>query len=99
MPFQLGLPEIILVAIIALVFLGPKRLPEASRALGKGVREFRDATSFDHHRSDPVPDEPAPPPPPYTPPPAYAAPYDQQGAIYTPPAAPADQGRRQRESQ
>jgi len=41
MPFQLGLPEVILVLVIALVFLGPKRLPEAGQALGKGMREFR----------------------------------------------------------
>ena len=29
MPFQLGLPEVILVLVVALLFLGPKRLPEA----------------------------------------------------------------------
>lgn len=43
MPFQLGLPEMILVLVIALVVLGPKRLPELARALGKGMREFRQA--------------------------------------------------------
>ena len=42
MPFQLGLPEVILVLVVALLFLGPKRLPEAGRSLGKGIREFKD---------------------------------------------------------
>ena len=42
MPFQLGLPEVILVLVVALLFLGPKRLPEAGRSLGRGIREFKD---------------------------------------------------------
>ena len=33
------------VVIIALVVLGPKRLPEAGRALGKGMREFKDSVN------------------------------------------------------
>ena len=37
--------ELILVLVIALVVLGPKRLPEAGRALGKGLREFKDSVS------------------------------------------------------
>lgn len=45
MPFELGLPEVILVLVIALLFLGPKRLPEAGQALGRGIREFRDGLS------------------------------------------------------
>lgn len=51
MPFQLGLPEMILVLVIALVVLGPKRLPEAGRAAGKGIREFKDAFSVGDGRS------------------------------------------------
>ena len=42
MPFQLGIPEVILVLVVALLFLGPKRLPEAGRSLGRGIREFKD---------------------------------------------------------
>lgn len=41
MPMGIGPMEIILVAIIALVILGPKKLPEAGRALGQGVRELK----------------------------------------------------------
>jgi len=35
--------ELILVLVIALLVLGPKRLPEAGRAVGKGMREFKDS--------------------------------------------------------
>ena len=39
--------HLIIILIIALVVLGPKRLPEVARSVGKGVREFRTAISFD----------------------------------------------------
>ena len=45
MPFQVGAPEVLLVLIIALIVLGPKKLPEAGRSLGKGIREFKDSMS------------------------------------------------------
>jgi sec-independent protein translocase protein TatA len=35
--------ELVVVAIIALLVLGPKRLPDAGRSLGKSMREFKDA--------------------------------------------------------
>jgi len=35
--------HLIFIAAVALVVLGPKRLPEMARALGKGMREFREA--------------------------------------------------------
>jgi sec-independent protein translocase protein TatA len=82
MPFQLGLPEVILVLVIALLFLGPKRLPEAGRSLGKGIREFKDGISG-HDDSPGTPSQatalnpPQPnytPPQSYTPPPAYVPP-------------------------
>lgn len=38
---NIGLPEILVVLIIALIVFGPKRLPELGRSLGKGIREFR----------------------------------------------------------
>ncbi|MDO8209186.1 twin-arginine translocase TatA/TatE family subunit [Conexibacter sp. CPCC 206217] len=40
---QIGPMEIILVLVIALIILGPKKLPEAGRSIGKGMREFKDS--------------------------------------------------------
>jgi len=37
--------EIMVIAVIALIVLGPSRLPEAARSLGKGMREMRDSFS------------------------------------------------------
>ena len=41
--FGIGLPEMLVIAIVALIVLGPDRLPEAARTLGKGVRDLRQA--------------------------------------------------------
>ncbi len=40
--------KILIVFIIALVVLGPKRLPEVGRSLGHGIREFKDSVSGIH---------------------------------------------------
>ena len=40
---NVGPLEIVLVAIIALIVLGPARLPEVARSVGRGMREFRSA--------------------------------------------------------
>ena len=40
---QIGPMEIILVLVVALLVLGPKRLPETGRSLGRGIREFKDS--------------------------------------------------------
>lgn len=42
--FDLGPQEIIVVLLLALLLFGAKRLPEIGKGLGKGIREFRDAT-------------------------------------------------------
>lgn len=42
--FGLSFGEILIIAVIALLLLGEKRLPEAARTLGKGLREIRRAT-------------------------------------------------------
>jgi sec-independent protein translocase protein TatA len=41
--FGLGFGEIAVILFIALIFIGPKKLPELARGLGKGIREFQNA--------------------------------------------------------
>jgi sec-independent protein translocase protein TatA len=53
MPFSVGPGELIIVLIIALIVLGPKKLPEVGRSIGSGMREFRDSLSGEsRHRDD-----------------------------------------------
>ena len=52
MPGQVGVTELLVVLVIALIVLGPKRLPEMARNLGKGVREFKQAISLDSGDDD-----------------------------------------------
>jgi sec-independent protein translocase protein TatA len=64
--------KLLIVLVIALIVLGPKKLPEVGRSLGKGIREFKDGVTGKE-------DEPVQPPPQaITPPPPSPA--------YTPPA-------------
>jgi sec-independent protein translocase protein TatB len=42
--FGLSFGEIVIIAVLALILLGPERLPEAARTVGKGLREFRRVT-------------------------------------------------------
>ena len=48
----LGMPELILILIIALVIFGPSKLPEMGASVGKAIREFRNATK----EADPEPE-------------------------------------------
>lgn len=41
---NIGLPEMLVVLVVALIFLGPTRLPGAARQLGQAMREFRRVT-------------------------------------------------------
>ena len=40
----LGTPEIIVIALVVIIFFGSKRIPELMKGLGKGMREFKNAT-------------------------------------------------------
>jgi len=42
--FGIGMPELLLILALALIVLGPKKLPELAKTLGKGLAEFRRAT-------------------------------------------------------
>lgn len=46
-PLGLGMPEIILIAAILLLLFGGRKIPELMRGLGKGVKEFKDASKGD----------------------------------------------------
>jgi len=41
--FGIGMPELIIIMVIALVVIGPHKLPEMARSLGKGLAEFKKA--------------------------------------------------------
>jgi Tat protein translocase TatB subunit len=43
--FGIGMTELIVIMAIGLIVLGPKRLPELARSLGKGIAEFRRAST------------------------------------------------------
>jgi sec-independent protein translocase protein TatA len=55
---NVGPLELVVVLVIALIVLGPQRLPETARAVGKGLREMRDAlTGHDDDEEDEDEDE------------------------------------------
>jgi sec-independent protein translocase protein TatB len=43
--FGIGVPELLVILVVALIVLGPKRLPEVAKGLGRALAEFRKATS------------------------------------------------------
>ena len=45
MPLGLGAPELIIILVIALIIIGPGKLPDVGSSLGKSIREFRKASS------------------------------------------------------
>jgi sec-independent protein translocase protein TatA len=49
---DVGPGELLIILVIALLVLGPKRLPDAGHAIGKGLREFRQALAGDRDERD-----------------------------------------------
>jgi sec-independent protein translocase protein TatB len=86
--FGLGFGEIVIILVLALILLGPQRLPDAAKQLGKSLREFKKATEdlkqqFEGELYDHAPARPRlAEPPPVAAPAGLAAPT-------TPAAAPA----------
>ena len=50
-----GVPQIILIAVIVLLLFGGKKIPELMRGLGQGVKEFKDASKKDDSKADTTP--------------------------------------------
>jgi TatA/E family protein of Tat protein translocase len=57
--FGIGMPELILIMVVALIVIGPKKLPDLAKSLGRAIGEFKKATrefketiEFDHGLDD-----------------------------------------------
>jgi TatA/E family protein of Tat protein translocase len=94
MPFNIGPGELIIVLIIALIVVGPGKLPDVGASLGKSIREFRKAasdvkesTSLDAPAPAPAAAVPAPAPAAAVPA-AVAAPQAAAPAVVAAPPAP-----------
>ena len=66
--FNIGPPELLVILLIALIVVGPQKLPELSRSIGRGLRELRrvqdevkDMVAFDLESAPDEPTKPAPP--------------------------------------
>jgi sec-independent protein translocase protein TatA len=62
--FNMGMTELLVILALALIVIGPRKLPELARALGKGLAEFKRATrdlheTLDHSNSYQGPEDPA----------------------------------------
>ena len=98
--FGIGMTELLIILAVGLLVIGPKKLPELARSLGKGLAEFRRASTemrreflevADEARIDPptqqTPEPPEPPKPPESPEPPEAPEADPERADKTKPAA------------
>ena len=48
---SIGLPELLIILTIVILIFGANRLPELGRGIGKGIRNFKDATKEDSDRT------------------------------------------------
>lgn len=55
--FGLGAGELAIIGVAALIFIGPKKLPELAKGLGKGIREFQKAKDDIKDQIDNPPDD------------------------------------------
>jgi sec-independent protein translocase protein TatA len=80
---NIGAPELIVILVIALLIIGPGKLPEVGSALGKSIREFRKASSDVQEAAkidtSPIPPASAPMQPP------------EPNVLHTPSAPPASE--------
>jgi len=86
---NIGAPELIVILIIALVIIGPGRLPDVGAALGKSIREFRKASS-DMTEATRIDTTPLPPPAAPAPAPQPPAPVTTAPTVPAPPAVAPD---------
>ena len=81
MPLGLGIPELLIVLVIVLIFVGPKKLPGLGKSLGTGMREFKESVTG-NDKDDPSAIEPnretAPP----------VAPQQTAAPVVAPPVTP-----------
>jgi sec-independent protein translocase protein TatA len=56
---NVGPLELIVILAIALIVLGPKKLPEVGRSIGKGMREFKDSLAGENDREEDDEERPA----------------------------------------
>ncbi len=97
MPSSLGAPEILVILVVALIVLGPSKLPEAGRQIGKAMAEVRRWSQnvqseirdvIDVDPSPPPPPPPPPPPTPPSPPPPPPSEYPPPPPVVPPPPTP-----------
>jgi len=92
--FGIGMTELVVIMVVALIVFGPTRLPELARSLGRAMSEFRRASTDIRQTFNEAVQEPKPAPAPAAPPaPVIAPPEPQALADVTAPTeamAPAD---------
>jgi len=98
---DIGGSELMLIMVVILIFFGANKIPELARGLGKGIREFKDASSqirneFEQSGNQPAPQQQYAQPNPYVQPQHLGAPIEPQPVAHVapeveaaPPVAPA----------